>query len=529
MANPRTSPRELTTRRRLSLPANVGVGVPRLDAADKVTGRALYLDDLKVPGMLHGRTVRSTIARGRVKRVVLDSDFDWTGFTICDHRDIPGENIVSLIVDDQPLLVSDVVNHADEPILLLAHEDPERAEAALKAVRVEYEPLPAVMTLDESLDSGLVVHGADNLLKRIRIERGDLDAAFAEADLVIEGEYRTGHQEQLYIENNAMIAERTPEGGVWVRGSLQCPYYVHGALKRAMGLPDAQVRVTQTVTGGGFGGKEDYPSIIAAHAAVLAWKSGRPVKIAYDRLEDLAATTKRHPSRTRLRVGVKRDGTLVALDADVVMDGGAYVTLSPVVLSRGAIHAGGPYRWQAARIHARAVATNTPPNGAFRGFGAPQTLFAIECHINKVAEALGMDPAELRRRNAVREGDVTPTGQVLRESVGAHEVLERTLKRSKWQAARARIARDNAKAEAAERAGRLPAGGRRLRRGLGLALVQHGASRATTPRPRRPSARASAGPADGGCAAVSGWRWCSTAPGSRAAARSSSPRARSST
>ena len=475
MANPRTTPREFTSRRQLSLPANVGVRVPRLDAPDKVTGRAQYLDDLHVPGVLHGRTVRSTIARGRVKRVLLDSDFDWTGVVVCDHRDIPGENIVALIVDDQQLLVSEFVNHADEPILLLAHEDPERVEAALKAVRVEYEPLPAVMTLDESLDSGLVVHGTDNLLKRIRIEHGDLDAAFAAADLVIEGEYRTGHQEQLYIENNAMIAERTPEGGIWVRGSLQCPYYVHAALKRAMGLTDAQVRVTQTVTGGGFGGKEDYPSIIAAHAAVLAWKAGRPVKIAYDRLEDLAATTKRHPSRTRIRAGVKRDGTLVALDADVVMDGGAYVTLSPVVLSRGAIHAGGPYRWQAARIHARAVATNTPPNGAFRGFGAPQTLFAIECHVNRIAAALGMDPAEIRRKNAVREGDVTPTGQVLRESVGAHEVLERTLKRSGWRAARAHIDRDNAKAEAAERAGKRGPDGRRLRRGLGLALVQHGA------------------------------------------------------
>lgn len=475
MASPRTTPREITKRRRLTLPASVGVSVPRLDAPDKVTGRALYLDDLKVPGVLHGRTVRSTIARGRITRVTLDPAFDWKGVTVCDHRDVPGENIVALIEDDQPLLASDVVNHAEEPILLLAHEDPERAEAALKAVRVEYEPLPAVLSIEESLAAATRLRGDDNVFKRILIERGDLDAAFADADLVVEAEYRTGHQEQLYIENNAMLAERTAGGGLWVRGSLQCPYYVHKALMRAMGLPAGQVRVTQTVTGGGFGGKEDYPSIIAAHASVLAWKSGRPVKIAYDRLEDIAATTKRHPSRTRLRAGVKRDGTLVALDADVVMDGGAYLTLSPVVLSRGAIHAGGPYRWPAARIVARTVITNTPPNGAFRGFGAPQTLFALECHMNRIAEALGMDPAELRRRNAVREGDVTPTGQVLRESVGAHAVLKRTVVRSGWKAARARIARGNAKAEAAERAGRVAPGGRRLRRGIGLALVQHGA------------------------------------------------------
>jgi CO/xanthine dehydrogenase Mo-binding subunit len=465
----------ITQRRKLKLPGSVGVRVPRIDGADKVTGRALYLDDLHVPGVLHGRTVRSTIPRGRLKRVVLDAAFNWDGVTICDHRDIPGENVVALIEDDQQLLVSEFVNHAEEPILLLAHEDAERAEAALKAVRVEYEPLPAVLSIDESLAATTLLRGDDNVFKRILIERGDLEAEFARADLVVEAEYRTGHQEQLYIENNAMLAERTAEGGLWVRGSLQCPYYVHKALVRAMGLPGEKVRVTQTVTGGGFGGKEDYPSIIAAHASVLAWKSGRPVKIAYDRLEDIAATTKRHPSRTRIRAGVLNDGTLVALDADIIMDGGAYLTLSPVVLSRGAIHAGGCYRWPAARITARAVATNTPPNGAFRGFGAPQTLFALECHINRIAEALGMDPAELRRRNAVRIGDVTPTGQVLRESVGAHEVLERTVKRAGWKAARARIAKDNAAADVAERAGRKPAGGRRLRRGIGLALVQHGA------------------------------------------------------
>ncbi len=475
MARPRTSSREITTRRKLELPASVGVPLPRLDAADKVTGRARYLDDLKVPGVLHGRTVRSTIARGRVTRVTLDPAFDWKGVTVCDHRDIPGDNVVALIEDDQPLLASEFVRHAEEPILLLAHEDPERAEAALAAVRVEYEPLPAVLTVEASLAAETLLYGEDNVFKRILIERGDLAAAFADADLVIEAEYRTGHQEQLYIENNAMLAERTAEGGLWVRGSLQCPYYVHEALMRAFALPGEKVRVTQTVTGGGFGGKEEYPSIIAAHAALLAWKSGRPVKIAYDRLEDIAATTKRHPSRTRLRAGVKRDGTLLALEADVVLDGGAYVTLSPVVLSRGAIHAGGPYRWPAARIVARVVATSTPPNGAFRGFGAPQTLFALECHINRIAAALGMDPAELRRRNAVREGDVTPTGQVLRESVGAHAVLERTLKRAGWRATRARLERANAKAAAAERSGRATAGGRRLRRGLGLALVQHGA------------------------------------------------------
>ena len=475
MARSRTASPERPARKTITLPASVGVNVPRKDGRDKVTGAALYLDDLRVPGVLHGRTVRSTVANARIVSVTLDPSFDWTGMTVVDHRDIPGENCVAVIERDQPMLASTHVRHVDEPILLLAHEDAERVEAAVSAVKIEYEPLTPALNLEESLAKKALVRGEDNLFKTIRIERGDLDEAFARADRVIEAEYYCGHQEQLYIENNAMLAERTKDGGIHIRGSMQCPYYVHGALQVLLNLPPEKVRIEQTITGGGFGGKEDYPSVIGGHAALLAWKSGRPVKIVYDRLEDLAATTKRHPARVRIRTGVMNDGTLVALDADVVMDGGAYLTLTPVVLSRGAIHAGGCYRWDAARILARAVATNTPPNGAFRGFGAPQTLFAIESHMDRIAGELGMDPLALRRKNAVKLGDVTPTGQVLKESVGSHEVLERTAKRAKYAEKRARYERENAAAEAAEHAGKVSKDGRRLRRGIGMALAMHGA------------------------------------------------------
>jgi CO/xanthine dehydrogenase Mo-binding subunit len=455
---------------------------------DKVTGRALYVDDLRVPGLLHGRTVRSVVARGRIVRIEKDPAFDWKGVVIADHLDIPGRNVVALIEDDQPLLAAEEIRHAEEPILLVAHSDPERAEAARHAIRVHVEPRAPVPTVEESLAAREALHGADNVFKTIRIERGDVEAALATADLVIEGEYRTGHQEQLYIENNGVVAERTAAGGLTVRGSLQCPYYVHKALVAAFALPPGQVRVIQTVTGGGFGGKEEYPSMIAGHAALLAWKSGHPVKIMYDRLEDIAATTKRHPAVVRIRAGAMRDGRLVAFDADIVMDGGAYVTLSPVVLSRGAIHAAGAYAWPAARIRARAVATSTPPNGAFRGFGAPQTLFAIECHMERIAAALGMDSLALRRKNALRPGGVTPTGQVLRESVGALEVLERTVERADFKERRARYRRENAMAERAERGqtsgrsrhharvnGQVRGLAQRpVRRGIGLSLVHHG-------------------------------------------------------
>src|SRR5919109_1665449 len=419
---------------------SVGTNVPRKDAIEKVNGSARYIDDLAFPGMLHARTIRSTIPRGRIRDVRLA--FDRSGFTIVDHRDIPGQNVVALIEDDQPLLAADEIRHVAEPIVLLAHEELDTLRRA--AVEIAYEP-------DEPLFDPL---RSTQVLKHLRILKGDVDRALRDADVVIEGEYRTGHQEQLYIEPNGVIA--VPENhGVTVYGSLQCPFYVHKALRIALGLPDERIRVVQTETGGGFGGKEEYPSVIAAHAALLALKAKKPVKLVYDRLEDMLATTKRHPSIVRHRTGVMRDGCLVAVDIDILMDGGAYVTLSPVVLSRGAIHAAGPYKCDHVRINARAVATNTPPNGAFRGFGAPQTQFAVEVHMERIAEALGIDPVALRELNALRPGDTTATGQRMESDCAAVQVLGTAVERSEFHAKRERYAGTN--------------------RGIGLALFFHGA------------------------------------------------------
>ncbi|HEV8231408.1 MAG TPA: xanthine dehydrogenase family protein, partial [Thermoanaerobaculia bacterium] len=347
-------------------PGAVGRNVPRKEGLDKVTGAAKYVDDLVFPGMLHGRTIRSTIPRGEIAGIRFD--FDRTGFTIADFRDVPGRNTVALIELDQPCLAEREVRHYAEPIVLLAHEDREKLLEA--EVGVDYRPAEPVYDPERS----------PICFKEIVVEKGDVKSGFGEADLVVEGEYRAGHQEQLYIEPNGVIA--VPEnGGVTVYGSLQCPYYVHRALRVLLGLPEEKVRVIQTETGGGFGGKEEYPSMIAGHAAILALKSGRPVKLVYDRVEDMVATTKRHPAIIRHSTGVTRDGRLTAIEIDVLLDGGAYVTLSPVVLSRGVIHATGPYRCDHVRIRGRVVMTNTPPNGAFRGFGAPQTQFAAEVHM----------------------------------------------------------------------------------------------------------------------------------------------------
>src|SRR5204862_358391 len=251
--------------------------------------------------------------------------------------------------------------------------------------------------------------------KSYLLKKGDVDRAWSTADYIIEGEYETGAQEQLYIENNGVIAIANARQGLTVWGSMQCPYYVQKALMTIFDLPPEKVRIIQTETGGGFGGKEEYPSMIAAHAALLAWKAGKPVKLIYDRAEDMAATTKRHPSRTRHRTAVSKDGKLLAMEIEFVINGGAYATLSSVVLSRGTIHAAGPYHCPNVRIRSKAVSTNHPPHCAFRGFGAPQSIFALERHLNKVASTIGLSPEELRRRNFLRAGQTTATQQIIRE------------------------------------------------------------------------------------------------------------------
>ena len=219
---------------------------------------------------------------------------------------------------------------------------------------------------------------------------------------------------------------------VW--GSMQCPFYVHKALVALTGLPAESVRVIQAETGGAFGGKEEYPSMLAGHAALLAMKSGRPVKIIYDRMEDMAATTKRHPSRTRHRTAVSADGKLLAAEIDFATDGGAYATLSSTVLSRGTIHAGGPYYWPNIRVNAKAYATNTPPHGAFRGFGAPQSLFALERHMDHMAKTIGLAPDEFRRRNLLHQGMTTATNQVIHEPIVMDQMLDRALELTDYHA-----------------------------------------------------------------------------------------------
>jgi CO/xanthine dehydrogenase Mo-binding subunit len=438
----------------------VGAPVPRKEGVDKLVGRACYVDDIEREGMWYGATVRSTIPRGLIRSIAFDRLIEWSEFTVVTAADIPGENIIQLIIADQPCLADGKVNHCEEPILLLAHPDKHKLREALGGVKIEYDPLPPVFTIEESERQDQIVWGADNLIKSFLLEKGDVDSAWAGAAHIVEGEYRTGAQEHLYIENQGIIAEYSAEEGVTVWGSLQCPYYVFKALRGVFDLPDDKVRVVQTETGGAFGGKEDYPSILASHAALLAKKSGHPVKMVYDRMEDLAATTKRHPARVRHRTALDKDGKLLAIEIHLDTDGGAYATLSSTVLSRATLHSTGPYICPNVRVRAHSWATNHVPYGAFRGFGAPQAVFAMERHMDEIAATLGMDPIELRRKNFLHEGDANATEQLMREPIILDKLLDRALQESDYHARRAQFARENELNP--------------IKRGMGIAAFYHG-------------------------------------------------------
>ncbi|MAE27448.1 MAG: aldehyde oxidase [Planctomycetes bacterium] len=449
-------------------PSVVGTSPRRRDGVAKVKGETRFVADMDCPGAWCGRALRAPLARARV--VSIDSSAALAAdpeIVVLTAADLPGPNVLAVIEDDWPVLAGEFVNHATEPVALVAAPTAERARAALEALVVDYEELPAILDLKAALaaeEAGEPV----SVLASCGLGHEGVEAAFASAPVIVDGVYWTGHQEHLYIEPQGVLAlppNHSSDGSLEVVGSLQCPFYVHKALTHLLGLEGDQVRVRQAPTGGGFGGKEDYPDMVAAHAALLALAVGQPVRVIYERTEDMEATTRRHPARVTHRTAVAEDGKLLAQDIEVVFDGGAYVTLSPVVLSRGVLHAGGPYACPAVRIRGRAMATATPPNGAFRGFGAPQVQFAGERQMDRIARRLGLDPLTVRERNAYVIGDTTPTGQVLTSSVAARECLaeaeRRTDFRRRWR-----------EAEAARTAGR-PDDGEPLP-GLGLALGWHG-------------------------------------------------------
>ncbi len=430
--------------------------IPRVDGRAKAAGEARYIADEPHPDMLTARFYRSTFSRGTILDIKIPDLPE--GYYVVDCRDVPGANHVVLIQKDWPAFAVDEIRYRGQIILVVAGPDPAVVDRLMSEITVTWEPVePAVTVEDGFACRGGPMHGTDNLFADFTITLGDPDAAFAGAARVVEGQYSTGFQEQLYLETQGIVVWVTESDGggradseagvgtgvgtgrkkVVVNGSLQCPYYVKHAVEETVG-PDYDVQVIQATTGGAFGGKEDYPEIMAASLAVAAIKTGKPLRMIFDRSEDISWTSKRHPSRTTVRTAHDADGTIRGMEFDIVLDGGAYESYSNIVLQRSVFHATGAYRISNVRARGRAVATTTVPSGAFRGFGAPQALFAVEMHMERIAREFGISPVAVRRPYLLKKGDSTVTGGTIREDVIVGDLLDKALElsdfRTKWAA-----------------------------------------------------------------------------------------------
>ena len=425
----------------------ISKSVVRKDHAPKITGTSIYVDDYANTGVLTGRFLRSKTARARIVSVTVPELPP--GYFYVDKDDVPGVNKVHIVMDDTPVFAQDTVEYIGEPIAMVVGPDVRQVEAILAGIRVEYEELEPVLDLRR----------ADTVFFDYEYGRGDLEKAFAEADQVFTEEFSTGYQDQTYLETQGMMAEPEPDGRMFVHGSLQCVYYVHTALMQALGCGPEDVHVLQDVTGGGFGGKEDFPSILGCQVAVAAKKAGAPVRCVFSRREDLEFTPKRHPSLCTYRAAVK-DGRVTAMDIEVLFNAGAYTTLSAVVLQRGVICASGVYNIEHLHVHGKALKTNTVPSGAYRGFGAPQTFFAVEMFMDHIAKDLGEDSLEFKERHLVKQGDKTSTSGIYHFPVPLPDMIEEVNAACDFRRKHKEYA--------------LPQTGR-FRRGIGMSLYFHGA------------------------------------------------------
>ena len=425
----------------------ISKSVVRKDHAPKITGTSIYVDDYANTGVLTGRFLRSKTARARIVSVTVPELPP--GYFYVDKDDVPGVNKVHIVMDDTPVFAQDTVEYIGEPIAMVVGPDVRQVEAILAGIRVEYEELEPVLDLRR----------ADTVFFDYEYGRGDLEKAFAEADQVFTEEFSTGYQDQTYLETQGMMAQPEPDGRMFVHGSLQCVYYVHTALMQALGCGPEDVHVLQDVTGGGFGGKEDFPSILGCQVAVAAKKAGAPVRCVFSRREDLEFTPKRHPSLCTYRAAVK-DGRVTAMDIEVLFNAGAYTTLSAVVLQRGVICASGVYNIEHLHVHGKALKTNTVPSGAYRGFGAPQTFFAVEMFMDHIAKDLGEDSLEFKEKHLVKQGDKTSTSGIYHFPVPLPDMIEEVNAACDFRRKHKEYA--------------LPQTGR-FRRGIGMSLYFHGA------------------------------------------------------
>ena len=406
----------------------VGRVIQRPEAAAKVSGEAIFTDDINLPGMLYGATLRAGIPHALVKKIDITKAKKLPGVhAVLTAADIPGRVNHGLVIQDWPALVGvgQKVRYVGDAVVIVAADSQAIAQGALDMVEVDYEPLPVVADpVKAKTPDAPKVHTDGNLLKHIKVNKGDIEQGFKQSDVIYEETFFTPSYEHAFMEPECSIASLTEDGRIEIYVGSQIPYADREQVAAALDIPQTQVRVRGPLIGGGFGGKEDIVGQI--HAALLAQATHKPVKILYDRHESMLVHPKRHATQIKIKLGLKRDGTITAAQTELYGDTGAYASLGTKVMGRATTHSTGPYIVPHVKIDCYAMYTNNPPSGAFRGFGALQAAFAIECMIDQVAEKMGLDPIELRRKNALRPDSITNTGQHLKDSVGLIECIDTT-------------------------------------------------------------------------------------------------------
>lgn len=397
--------------------------INRVDAPAKISGRAKYIGDIHFENQLFAKTVRS--AKPKAKIVSIKTPTLPDGYYIIDKNDIPGINRMRTVVSDHPIFAEDEVNYIGQPILLVVGPEREKIYEIISQIKIKYKDEAAIYNLEEAEEK-------DAVFTEYSYSKGEPEAAFQHAETIIEDEYRTGRQEHIYLEPQG-ITGNYKDGCMYIYGSLQCPFYVEGAIQDVLGWDSDRIRIIQSTTGGAFGGKEEFPSLIACQVAVASLKTKRPVQMIYDRDEDIICSTKRHPSIVRYKAGLNKNNEVVVLDIDIKFDAGAYSELSPVVLQRGMFSATGVYNFSNLKVRGRNFMTNNVPSGAFRGFGAPQTIFGTEMLMHNIAVRLGTDPLDYKIRHLLKRGDPTCTSGKIRDEVKLPEIIEKVEKMSGYR------------------------------------------------------------------------------------------------
>lgn len=405
----------------------VGTAQARPDSVEKVTGKAIYSDDLVFDNMVFGAVRRAMVPHAIVKSINTEKASAYPGvITVLTAADLPGEKNHGLVIYDWPILVGvgERVRYVGDAMAIIAAETTDIAREAAALVEIEFDLQPVISDpVTARLPESTSLHANGNLLKHIKVRKGNVDHGFEESDVVMEEVFHTPSTDHLFMEPECSVAVPTSDGRMEVYVGSQIPYQDRLQVSRALGVNEDKVRIVGQLMGGGFGGKEDIAGQI--HSALLAQKLGRPVKILWDRQESLLVHPKRHATQIKVKLGAKNDGTLVSAQTELYGDTGAYASLGEKVLTRATTHSAGPYMIPNVHADCYAMYTNNPPAGAFRGFGVLQSAFAIESVMDMLAEKLNMDRIELRRKNALRIGTETSTGQVLRDSVGLVDCIDK--------------------------------------------------------------------------------------------------------